>query len=151
MRNAALLALPLLLAAADPEPRIDITATKFFAERIGPEGRVAVESDVIPFDPPTSCYRWEIEHKPQPGVRALRERLILPAPAGSWGGVDGNPDSATKVSARRDVAETELIVPLAKGQFGSSWCLDEGDPRGPHLIEVFDDKRLLHRFKFSVE
>lgn len=150
-RVASLALLVPLLLAAGPLPSIEVTNTRFFAERIGEEGVVSVESDVIPFDPTNSCYRWEIEHRPQPGVRALRERLVLPAPAASWGGVDGNPDSPTRVAPRRDVAETELILPLNRGSLGSSWCVAEGDPRGPHLIEVFDGSRLLHRFEFSVE
>lgn len=151
MRKLALL-VPFLLAVTGPLPRIEVTGTKFYAERIGDDGtRVAIESTLIPFDPPTSCYRWEIEHKPQPGVRALRERLTLPAPAETWGGVDGNPDSPTRIAPRRDVAETALILPLAKGTIGSSWCIDAGDPRGRHSIEVFDGTRLLHRFEFRVE
>lgn len=150
MKRVALLALAPLLAAAPPA-RIEVTGTRFLAQRASEAGLETVESNRIAHAPGESCYRWEIDHKPRPGVRALRERLTLPAPAISWGGVDGNPESASKVAKNRDLADTELILPLTTGTIGNGWCVAEGDPRGRYSIEVFDGRRRLKRFDFRVE
>ena len=140
----------LLLLAAAPAP-ITVTDARFFSESVGPDGvAVYVESDVIAYAPEVSCYRWSLAIAPMPGVRTIRERFTLPAPAEQWGGVDRNPESPTRLSAARDAAVTDMIVPLTRGEITNGWCVTEGDPQGPHVIEVLDGARLLHRFEFTV-
>ena len=73
----------------------------------------------------------------------------MPAAPAFWSGEDDE-YSPHRYSADRTTATTEEFATLEDGWLSSSWCIAEGDPIGPHSIEVYIDERLARRFEFEV-
>ncbi len=148
MRKLAVVAiLPLIVAAAP----VRVTGTMLVHESVSPNGSlVEVRTSRIPYIVGSSCYRWTIRFKASAGQRTFTEKFTLPGSATNWGGNEGKGNVQTKVSPDRAAARTPVFVNLADGMATNGWCVAEGDPAGRYKIEVYDAKRLLHRFDFDV-
>ncbi len=147
------MALAFILTAAAGLSAIPLVVTggTFESELSGDDGAVVkTVTTAIPYIPGRSCYRWTIRVKPRRGIAAVSERFTLPAEPEVWGGVENSTESGTKLSSSRRIAVTDLIVPTKTGRFDHSWCVAQGDPEGPHRIDVFQGKRLLRRFDFRI-
>ena len=77
--------------------------------------------------------------------------MELPASPATWGGVDGNDTSPTRLSENGRVGVTPLIVALKSGRISNGWCIAEGEPPGPYRITVSQDGKPLARFDFTIE
>lgn len=152
MRYGWLLPIGLMAGAAGAAgPALSVEKAEFFSDRaVDDEFVQSVATTRIPFEPGISCYRWVLRVKPGKQVVPLREILTLPAPAAHWGGVDGDPESATSLTSDRSVGTTSLLDSIDDGELSNRWCVAEGDPEGAYSIEVHTGDRLLHRFEFTV-
>ena len=74
---------------------------------------------------------------------------MLPKAPVLWSG-ENEEYSPHRFSADRTTAIAEAFAPLDDGWIGNDWCIAEGDPLGPHSIEVFTEERLARRFEFEV-
>ena len=130
---------------------LKVTRAHFYVDIVHGDGTVTtVETLRVPNVVGKSCYRWELRVPPRRGVTAVTEVMILPARPQVWGGVDGTPESPTRLSPSRRTATTPLFVPTINGKFGHGWCVAEGDPEGAYLIEVYQGRTRLRTFRFSV-
>lgn len=142
------LAALLLLAASAPalaagEPRVIGTDfVVWIAQKDGTE--ISRSTTTVPYLPGRACFGWTVEIENAPDFLALRETLQLPGPAGSWGapGSTVSPDSTA--------AKTDRILTPDDGRVGSRWCLVEGDPLGPHRIDISVKDWLRESFEFEV-
>lgn len=145
---AAASALLLSLAQAAPPVAaadIEVRDAQFFAidARTDPPG--IAPSATIVHRPETSCFGWALDVVPRSGEARIREELRLPAPSPSW-----PVESTVRVHDDRAGATNEFSDDLSDGLVTGEWCITEGDPVGPHHIEVFSGDRLLRRFEFTV-
>lgn len=74
---------------------------------------------------------------------------MLPKAPVLWSG-ENEEYSPHRFSADRTTAIAEAFALLGDGWIGNDWCIAEGDPLGPHSIEVFTEERLARRFEFEV-
>ena len=115
----------------------------------GQEQRLTL--DKVPLLPEGACYSWWIKVPADAGLDELSERLILPAPATDWSGLDTDPDDGIEIMAGGSVAVSALPgVPDAEGWLSNGWCIAPGDPPGLHRIEVSANGVLVERFAFEV-
>ena len=141
-----------LLATAAPVPAaaVEIAAQIFQVtyreageERVGEDARV-------PYLPGNACYTWYLRAEPARSGFTVVERLILPQ-AVDWGTTGTVPDDPTRIEDGGIVAVTTMPTATdASGWFNHGWCVAEGDPLGPHTIQLAIDDAEVARFKFEV-
>lgn len=102
----------------------------------------------IPLLPGEACYYWYIQLSKAKGDIAFTEVMTLPAPPADWGDaatIEGITISEDGMSVTREGS----MVPT-EGWISNGWCIVEGDPTGPHLIEVRIGEELVGSFGFEV-
>ena len=109
-----------------------------------------IASTLVPYLPNSACFGWRIRLAGAPPVVRLREVLKLPEAPIFWSGED-DPYSPHVFSADRTTATTEEYRAPADGWIDNQWCIADGDPVGPHSIDVFVDGALLRHFDFEVK
>ncbi|MGF1631194.1 MAG: hypothetical protein ACFCUT_17100 [Kiloniellaceae bacterium] len=109
-----------------------------------------VISDLVPYLPNRACFGWRIRLTEAPPLVRVREVLKLPQPPLFWSGEDDE-YSPHVFSADRTTATTEEFAAPEDGWLESSWCIVEGDPTGPHSIDVFIEDELVRHFDFEVK
>lgn len=109
-----------------------------------------IASDLVPYLPNQACFGWRIRLAEPPGVVRVREVLQLPEAPAFWSGEDDEYSPHT-FSADRKTATTEEYKAPVDGWLRSQWCIVEGDPMGPHSIEVYIDGDLIRNFAFEVK
>jgi hypothetical protein len=115
----------------------------------GTEQRLS--EDKVPLLPGNVCYTWWMRLAAGDAPQSAEERLILPEPLADWGDAATNPDDGVEISADGKMATSTFVpAPDADGWFSKGWCAAEGDPLGPHKIEVSLDGELLRTFDFEV-
>ncbi len=99
-------------------------------------------SDVVPLVPGQQ-FGWHIDVGDQ-GLHTWREVLITPAAPREWVGSDLTivEDGKVGITERTDVA--------AGGSLSHAWTITDGDPAGPHVVEVWLDGRLVKRVPFTI-
>ena len=129
-----------------------VERTEFFVSVIDGEGNQrSVEADVVPYLPNRSCFGWRARLAGSPGLVQYREVLQLPEAPAFWSGEE-DAYSPHSYSADRKTATTEqFAAPDAEGWISSTWCVVEGDPTGPHAIDVYIDGRHINHFDFDVK
>jgi hypothetical protein len=111
----------------------------------------SIESDVVPYLPDRACFGWRLRFAEPPALARYREVLQLPAAPAFWSGED-DPYSPHRYSADRTTATTEeYAAPDVEGWIASTWCIAEGDPVGPHSVDVYIDGRHVEHFDFEVK
>lgn len=111
----------------------------------------SVQADVVPYLPGRACFGWRLRFSGSPAVVRYREVLKLPAAPAFWSGED-DAYSPHRYSADRTTATTEeFAAPDRDGWIESAWCIAEGDPVGPHSIEIFIGDHLVKNFVFEVK
>ncbi|NIA72440.1 hypothetical protein HBA54_28015 [Pelagibius litoralis] len=108
-----------------------------------------IRADIVPFLPNRACFGWQIKLSDAPPVIRYREVLTLPSAPKFWSG-ENDEYSSHRFSADRTTATTEEFAAPKDGWLSSRWCIAEGDPTGPHSIDVYIDDRLARRFEFEV-
>jgi hypothetical protein len=109
-----------------------------------------VASNLVPYLPDRACFGWRIRLAEAPPLVRLREVLRLPKAPAFWSGEDD--EYSTHIfSADRTTATTEEFKAPQDGWIESNWCIAEGDPTGPHSIEVFIEDDLVRHFDFEVK
>lgn len=111
----------------------------------------SIRADVVPYLPGQACFGWRLRLAGSPGLVKYREVLNLPEAPTFWSGED-DAYSPHRYSADRTTATTEAFAaPDKDGWIESGWCIAEGDPAGPHTIDVYIDGRLVEHFDFDVK
>lgn len=147
---AAMLVVPPALPARAQGQAIIVEAAEFLVSVGDGAGRQrTIQADIVPFLPNRACFGWRLKLADAPPVVRYREVLQLPAAPAFWSG-EGDEYSSHRFSADRTTATTEAFAAVTDGWLGSSWCIAEGDPLGPHSIEVYIEERLARRFEFEV-
>ncbi|MGD1879999.1 MAG: hypothetical protein ACFB13_21155 [Kiloniellaceae bacterium] len=107
-------------------------------------------SDLVPYLPDRACFGWRLRLTGVPALVKYREVLKLPVAPAFWSG-EGDEYSPHRFSADRTLVTTEeFAAPDADGWIASTWCIVEGDPAGPHSIDVYIEDRLARHFDFEV-
>ena len=115
----------------------------------GSEQRLS--EDKVPLLPANACYTWWLRLADGPEPVSAVERLTLPEPLADWGDAATNPDDGVDILEGGKVASSEFTPELdAERWFSKGWCAAEGDPVGPHKIEVWLDGALARSFDFEV-
>jgi hypothetical protein len=109
-----------------------------------------IVSDLVPYLPNRACFGWRIRLAEAPSLVRLREVLTLPQPPAFWSGEDDE-YSPHVFSADRTTATTEKFEAPKDGWLESNWCIAEGDPTGPHSIDVFIEDEFVRHFDFEVK
>jgi hypothetical protein len=88
-------------------------------------------------------FGWHIDVGDQ-GLHTWREVLITPAAPREWVGSDLTivDEGKVGITERTDVA--------AGGSLSHAWTITDGDPAGPHIVEVWLDGRLVKRVPFTI-
>ncbi len=111
----------------------------------------SIEADLVPYLPNRACFGWRLQLAAPPALVRYREVLKLPKAPVYWSG-EHDAYSPHAYSADRTTATTEqFVAPDAEGWIASSWCIAEGDPVGPHSIDVYLDGAHVKRFDFEVK
>jgi hypothetical protein len=155
--GAAFLGAALVGAAADAGPAaaagasaITVEAAEFFVSLDDEGNERRFVSNLVPYLPNQACFGWRIRLAGAPSVVRVREVLHLPEAPAFWSGEDD--EFSTHVfSADRTTATTEEYKVPQAGWIDNEWCIVEGDPTGPHSIEVFVGEDLLRHFDFEVK
>lgn len=108
-------------------------------------------SNLVPYLPDRACFGWRLQLADVPPLVKYREILKLPVAPAFWSG-EGDEYSPHQFSADRTMVTTEeFAAPDAEGWIASSWCIVQGDPAGPHSIDVYIDGQLARHFDFEVK
>ncbi len=144
--TAAILGLLAVLPAGAAQMVDSIFETTFTYG--GTEQRV--DGGKVPLVPGT-CYTWWIRLAEGPAPQSAVERLILPEPPADWGEAATDPDDGIDISDDGKVAVSTFVPePDADGWLSKGWCVAQGDPIGPHRIEVEIDGADLTAYDFDV-
>jgi hypothetical protein len=109
-----------------------------------------LDGAVVPLLPDNACYSWYIRLAAGEAPDAATEILSLPVGI-DWGELATDPDDGIDISADGKVA-TRMFKPELDpdGWFSNSWCAVEGDPVGPHRIEVSIGDETIATYDFQV-
>lgn len=111
------------------------------------DGEDYVRNDrFVPLLPDNACYTWYVRADAPDTTLQVVERFTLPAPI-DWG--TQSPETVIEDGGRIAVTTSEMPTD-GLGWFSHGWCAAEGDPTGPHLIEVSVDGKALASFPFEV-
>lgn len=135
--------------AAEPDHgSVRVLSASFYNDLVDGTGvPSSLETSRIKYRVEQSCYRWVLNVPAEPRRLTVTETLRLPRAASNW---DGAELSSTEVSFDRATGTTTLSEDLSDGEITNSWCIAEGDPAGPHRIDVHVGKTLLHSFRFEL-
>jgi hypothetical protein len=139
------------IAATDNESAIDIEV---------------VRSDFGLFSPPNSGkptfqvsrrvplqegqgYGWYIELKTTKPRIKWREEMVLPSPPATWG-IQSSTAQHSISDDRRTLATEREVVPN-RGLIYNVWGVAAGDPKGPHVVRVYVEGKLVRTFEFETE
>jgi hypothetical protein len=151
VRTLLLLVATLLSAACattpEGEPQVlgaiaaEVTDSRFGVVVPGPQGQTLVGTRMVPLLAGTT-FGWGILLAAAPDDIEFREVYTLPAP----------PKQVTGGARQRDatVVEREARGTNEEGWLVGFWTLDEGDPPGRHVIDIFVDDTLIYTFEFDV-
>jgi len=115
----------------------------------GSEQRLS--EDKVPLLPGNACYTWWMKLAPGEAPQTAVETLVLPEPLSDWGDFASNPDDGVTISADNTTATSTFVPEVdSDGWLSKGWCAAEGDPVGPHRIEVSVDGTLLKTYQFEV-
>ena len=149
-----MVALPLAAWTLTPSVSHGVTleTAEFVVSVSDGEGNLrSITADVVPYLPDLACFGWRLRLSDAPGLVKYREVLKLPEPPAFWSGED-DAYSPHRFSADRTTATTEeFAAPDEEGWISSTWCIAEGDPVGPHSIDVYIDDALVKHFDFEVK
>jgi hypothetical protein len=100
----------------------------------------------VPLLPGNACYTWYMRVDAAATPLTVVERMTLPI------GIDwGTPPTETVIEDEGRVAVTTIPTTTDdEGWFSHGWCVAEGDPTGPHSIDVSVDGQPLASFPFEV-
>jgi len=149
--GAVLACLGLLLAPA-AAAAFSIETAEFVVSVSDDRGNQrSVVADVVPYLPERACFGWRVRLVEPPALVRYREVLQLPEAPEYWGGED-DAYSPHVFSADRTRATTEeFVVPDEDGWVSNTWCIADGDPLGPHSIELTVEGEAVKRFDFEVK
>jgi hypothetical protein len=101
-----------------------------------------VETEVVPLVPGQE-FGWRLRVD-DTGLHRWREVLVTPASPREWVGSD----LTIEDGGRTGITErTEIAV---DGLLEHGWTVTDGDPAGPHEIQLYLDDELVKVFKFVV-
>ncbi|MBK8083357.1 MAG: hypothetical protein IPK28_05675 [Devosia sp.] len=99
---------------------------------------------------PGACYTWWIRLAEGATPTTGLERLILPAAPSDWGDAASNPEDGIDISEDGRLATSTFVPELDDGWISNGWCVADGDPTGPHRIEVAIDGIEVTAYDFEV-
>ncbi|MEO3430138.1 hypothetical protein AAFN88_14855 [Pelagibius sp. CAU 1746] len=130
----------------------EVTEAEFLVSVSDGEGNLrSVQADIVPYLPDRACFGWRLRLAGAPALVRYREVLKLPSAPDFWTG-ENDSYSPHRYSADRTTATTEeFAAPDKDGWISSRWCIAEGDPVGPHSIDVYVGDSHARHFAFEVK
>lgn len=151
-RPGSLLACLVLLLAPGAAAAFSIATAEFVVlVSDGRGNQRSVVADVVPYLPERACFGWRVRLAEPPALVRYREVLQLPEAPEFWSD-EGDAYSPHVFSADRTRATTEeFVVPDENGWVSNTWCIADGDPLGPHSIDLSVEGEAVKRFDFEVK
>lgn len=94
-------------------------------------------------------YGWYVELKTTKPRIKWREELVVPTPPATWG-IQGS-TAQHSISDDRRTLTTEREVAPNRGLIYNMWAVAAGDPKGPHIVRVYVEEKLVRTFEFETE
>jgi hypothetical protein len=94
-------------------------------------------------------YGWYIELKTTKPKIKWREEMVVPSPPATWG--IQNSTAQHSISDDRRTLTTEREVVPNRGLIYNVWGVAAGDPKGPHVVRVYVEGKLVRTFEFETE
>ncbi len=94
-------------------------------------------------------YGWYIELKTTRPKIKWREEMVVPSPPATWG--IQNSTAQHSISDDRRTLTTEREVVPNRGLIYNVWSVAAGDPKGPHVVRVYVEGKLVRTFEFETE
>lgn len=157
---------PAKAAAVVPAPSVKPEVVAPATERDSLSDIEIVRSDFGLFSPPQSGkpsfqasrkvplqenqgYGWYVELKTTKPRIKWREELVVPTPLTTWN-IEGSA-AQHSISDDRRTLTTEREVILDRGLIYNMWAVAAGDPKGPHIVRVYVEGKLVRTFEFETE
>jgi len=141
-----------LALATGPAAAFSIETAEFVVSVSDGRGNQrSVVADVVPYLPERACFGWRIRLAGAPALVKYREVLQLPKAPTYWSGEDDAYSPHTFSADRTTATTEEFAVPDPEGWVSNSWCIADGDPVGPHWIELYVEGEAVKRFDFEVK
>lgn len=132
------------------ESQLTVNNAFFFVKVDSPDGQSkTVISNNVPFIPDHVCYGWIVHLAGEDRLVKFTEIYTSSSAPEFWSGED-DPYGAQETSADRKSTRTEKFITTYKGWIENSWCVDKGDPLGPHKMEVHVDGQHVKTFDFQM-
>jgi hypothetical protein len=119
----------------------EVVDSRFGVVVEGPEGKTLALTRTVPLLPGT-ILSWALLLAKTPDDIEFREVYTLPAP----------PRQVTGAARQSDatVVERDSKLTDKEGWLVGYWVLDQGDPPGRHVIDIYVDDTLIYTFEFDV-
>ena len=94
-------------------------------------------------------YGWFVElNTTKPKIK-WREEMVVPSPPATWG-IQNSTAQHTISDDRRTLTTEREVVPN-RGIIHNVWAVAAGDPKGPHVVRVYVEGKLVRTFEFETE
>lgn len=112
----------------------------------------SVADTTVPYLPGSACYNWYAKFDPATQTElSLTETLTLPEPLAAWQNYQNDPAAETQIAADAQSAITTLkVTPDGDGWVSHGWCVEDGDPLGPHNLSLTLDGATISDWDFVV-
>lgn len=94
-------------------------------------------------------YGWFVELKTTKPKIKWREEMVVPSPPATWG-IQNSTAQHTISDDRRTLTTEREVVPN-RGIIHNVWAVAAGDPKGPHVVRVYVEGKLVRTFEFETE
>ena len=94
-------------------------------------------------------YGWFVELKTTKPKIKWREEMVVPSPPATWG-IQKSTAQHTISDDRRTLTTEREVVPN-RGIIHNVWAVAAGDPKGPHVVRVYVEGKLVRTFEFETE
>jgi hypothetical protein len=136
----------LAVALASPAAALEVAESVLQVSYLHNSRNYTFNDTYVPLLPGNACYTWYIRVDAPETPLTVVERLTLPVGI-DWG--TQSPETVVEPDGRSAVTTSSMTTD-GEGWFSHGWCVAEGDPAGPHLIEVSVDGQQLASFPFEV-
>jgi hypothetical protein len=134
------------LAFATPTSALEVLESVFQVSYTHDGQSYTFNDTYVPLLPGNACYNWYVRVDATSAPLTVGERMTLPI-AIDWG--TQLPETVIEEDGKVAVTTSSMTTD-GDGWFTHGWCAAEGDPTGPHLIEVSVDGQMLASFPFEV-
>ncbi len=140
---------PTATSNRDPLGEIEIVRSDFGLFSPPQSGKPAFQaSRKVPLQEKQG-YGWFVELKTTKPRIKWREELVVPTPPATWG-IQGSTAQHSVSDDGRTLTTEREVVPN-RGIIYNVWSVAPGDPKGPHVVRVYVEGKLVRTFDFETE